>query len=65
VCKEAAIKWQGDGRLATDLAHWHWDGITAQLRHGRAGWQPPVSLWERDGWLCAAVGDAVDRGIWS
>ena len=64
VRKEAAIKWQADGRLASDLVNWHWDGGAAQLTHGRAGWQPQVTLCEREGWLCAAVGDAVERGIW-
>ena len=64
VRKEAAIKWQADGRLASDLVHWHWDGGAAQLTHGRAGWQPQATLCEREGWLCAAVGDAVEQGIW-
>jgi 4'-phosphopantetheinyl transferase len=65
VRKEAAIKWQGNGRLAADLAHWCWDDSLGTLRHDRAGWRPPVVLREREGWLCAAVGHAVDQGIWS
>jgi phosphopantetheinyl transferase len=65
VRKEAAIKWQGNGRLADDLAHWCWDAREGALRHGRGGWRPPVILCERDGWLCAAVGEAVEQGIWS
>jgi phosphopantetheinyl transferase len=64
VRKEAAIKWQGDGRLADDLAQWFWDERRGLLEHRRAGWRPPVILREREGWLCAAVGEAVERGIW-
>lgn len=64
VRKEAAIKWQGNGRLADDLAHWCWDARSSRLCHARAGWRPPVVLRERDGWLCAAVGEAVEQGIW-
>lgn len=64
VRKEAAIKWQANGRLADDLALWSWDDRCGQLCHGRDGWRPPVILRQQDGWLCAAVGEAVTQGIW-
>lgn len=63
VRKEAAIKWQGSS-LARDLRHWFWDGERRQLLHLRAGWRPGCLLEERRGWLCAAVGEAVEQGIW-
>ncbi len=63
VRKEAAIKWQGSS-LATDLRHWCWDVQCRQLRHLRRGWRPASVCRLQEGWLCAAVGEAVERGIW-
>jgi phosphopantetheinyl transferase len=63
VRKEAAIKWQGSS-LAADLRHWLWDPDGGQLRHLLRGWAPPALCREWDGWLCGAVGDAADAGIW-
>ena len=63
VRKEAAIKWQGTS-LASDLRHWQWDAAQQQLLHLQQGWQPSCVCEQRDGWLCAVVGDAVERGIW-
>ena len=63
VRKEAAIKWQGSS-LAQDLRHWCWDAARGELRHLRQGWRPASLCRWRDGWFCAAVGEAVERGIW-
>ncbi|MFZ9849335.1 MAG: 4'-phosphopantetheinyl transferase family protein [Vulcanococcus sp.] len=63
VRKEAAIKWQGSS-LAADLRHWLWDADGGQLRHLLRGWAPPALCREWDGWLCGAVGDAAEAGIW-
>lgn len=63
VRKEAAIKCQGS-TLARDLLHWSWDGQAEQLRHGPTGLCLPCCSWLRDGWLCAAAGTGVQRGIW-
>ncbi|MEY3751177.1 MAG: hypothetical protein RLZZ631_1385 [Cyanobacteriota bacterium] len=63
VRKEAAIKWQGSS-LASDLRHWQWDAAQQRLLHRQQGWQPSCVCELRDGWLCAAVGDAAERGIW-
>lgn len=62
--KEAAIKWRGSS-LASDLRHWHWDrerGVLLQLCEGLS---PECLCRERDGWLCAAVGEAVGSGLWA
>jgi phosphopantetheinyl transferase len=64
VRKEAAIKWQGSS-LALDLRHWCWDAERRELRHLLHGWRPAVMGRWHQGWLCAAVGDHVDRAIWS
>lgn len=63
VRKESAIKWQGSS-LARDLRHWLWDVEHRQLLHLRAGWRPSSLVREWQGWLCAAVGEAVEQGIW-
>jgi phosphopantetheinyl transferase len=63
VRKEAAIKWQGSS-LARDLRHWCWDAARAELRHLDQGWRPASLCRWRDGWLCGAVGEAVEQGIW-
>ena len=63
VCKEAAIKWQGSS-LASDLRHWEWDRERQQLRHLKQGWSPRCRREQRDGWLCAVVGEAAEQGIW-
>jgi 4'-phosphopantetheinyl transferase len=63
VHKEAAIKWCG-GSLAADLAHWSWDHrlrLLVDLRRRRA---VPSRCELRRGWLCAAVGEAVDVAEW-
>ncbi len=64
VRKEAAIKWRGLS-LAAELRHWCWDrerGVLAQLREDL---QPECLCSERDGWLWAAVGEAVGAGRWA
>ena len=63
VRKEAAIKWQGSS-LARDLRHWCWNREVAELTHLRQGWRPGCLLRECRGWLCAAVGEAAEGGIW-
>ena len=63
VRKEAAIKWQRTS-LGRDLHHWCWDEVTQTLEHQRLGCRPPSLCVERNGWLCAAVGEAVGRGVW-
>jgi hypothetical protein len=34
------------------------------LHHLRRGWRPASVCRLQEGWLCAAVGEAVERGIW-
>lgn len=63
VRKEAAVKWQGSS-LAQQLRHWLWDAQQQRLVHLELGLQPPVLCHERNGWLCAAVGEGVLEGIW-
>lgn len=63
VRKEAAIKWQGSS-LASDLRHWQWDRELQQLQHLQQGLRPCCRCEQRDGWLCAVVGEAVEHGIW-
>lgn len=63
VRKEAAIKWCSSG-LAEDLRHWFWDRQNNVLVHRARGWRPASVCRLDHGWLCAAVGEAVDRGIW-
>jgi phosphopantetheinyl transferase len=63
VRKEAAIKWQGSS-LARDLRHWVWDAERRELIHRSIGCHPPCLLRRWDGWLCAAVGEGVEQGIW-
>ena len=64
VRKEAAIKWQ-QSSLAQELRHWFWDHERERLLHLQQGWQPESCCRCRDGWLCAVVGEAASRGIWS
>jgi phosphopantetheinyl transferase len=63
VRKEAAIKWQGS-TLAKDLRHWCWDAELERLQHLQYQWQPASALFVHQGWLCAAVGEAVGTAIW-
>lgn len=64
VRKEAAIKWRGSS-LASELRHWHWDRERHALVQLRDGLTPECLCLERDGWLCAAVGEAVGSGLWA
>ena len=63
VRKEAAIKWQGS-TLSADLRHWCWDEQRGRLQHLRSGVSPDSVCRQENGWLCAAVGEGVDGGIW-
>ena len=64
VRKEAAIKWRGSS-LASELRHWQWDRERGALVQLRDGLSPECLCRERDGWLCAAVGEAVGSGLWA
>lgn len=59
VHKEAAIKWSG-GSLAADLRHWCWDHRRRVLLDLRGSLPPTSHLVERQGWLCATVGEGVE-----
>jgi phosphopantetheinyl transferase len=63
VLKEAAIKWRS-GSLAADLRYWSWDRRRRLLMDLRCQQAAPHRCELRRGWLCAAVGEAVDRILW-
>lgn len=63
VLKEAAIKWRS-GSLAADLRYWNWDHRRRLLMDLRCQQAAPHRCELRRSWLCAAVGEAVDRIEW-
>ncbi|MCP9917397.1 4'-phosphopantetheinyl transferase family protein [Cyanobium sp. ATX 6F1] len=63
VHKEAAIKWSG-GSLAADLRHWCWDHRLRTLLDLRGSAAPPCRCEQRQGWLCAAVGEGLESADW-
>ncbi|MGB7564889.1 MAG: 4'-phosphopantetheinyl transferase superfamily protein [Prochlorococcaceae cyanobacterium] len=63
VHKEAAIKWSR-GSLAADLRHWGWDHHRRTLLNLRGLAAPPSCCEQRQGWMCAAVGEGVESADW-